>query len=335
LSRSSRQQPKASSRRLSTNLGRSTSRVSNGSGHNQARRRERNLHGHSPEDSPDEEEDESDSLFKFSSTSSIDNDHVSTSTHDLAKKNRRNFSKKNSLTSGSQIQSPKLPSLPKYYQGRSPSRNSSVTNDQQNHHQVLVRKLELMHNFTTEAVKLLKKEAIKDDHDEGGVLDESSNLFRALEENHEELRQLLLIRLRSRHKSSIIIAPPGSDHGGKESPPNVENVDTNNTITADMGDEEDKESLEEEPTVRYNDNSSMHEETAYPTIEEDAKDSPIEVSNEQETPFDLATIEEQPELGYQTDSYQSDSEAYENIHSKFNPENLSTVTEETKAQLKE
>ena len=67
----------------------------------------------------------------------------------------------------------------------------------------LVRHLELMHNFTSEAVKLLKKEDQTEDRitdDDIEKLDQdSSKIFRALEENHEELRLLLLRKLKPRY----------------------------------------------------------------------------------------------------------------------------------------
>ena len=76
----------------------------------------------------------------------------------------------------------------------------------------LVRKLELMHNFTTEAVRLLKSE------DDFKTSEDSSNLFRALEENHEELRRLLLKRLKPRpQRNSVVSAALGSPANiGKE-----------------------------------------------------------------------------------------------------------------------
>ena len=99
----------------------------------------------------------------------------------------------------------------------------------------------------------------------------------------------------------------------------------------DKADNESEDVSVEEPTVYYNDNDSAK------TVESDNTEIISEVildnSNNEEGPFDLATIEEQPELGYQ-----SDSEAYETVNKKNSKENnkvsipLDTLAEDIKEE---
>ena len=91
------------------------------------------------------------------------------------------------------------------FSGGQKSPRATQRNSEQN--KALVRKLELMHNFTTEAVRLLKSE------DEFKTSEDTSQqyLFRALEENHEELRRLLLKRLKPRpQRNSVATTAVGS-----------------------------------------------------------------------------------------------------------------------------
>ena len=70
----------------------------------------------------------------------------------------------------------------------------------------LVRKLELMHNFTTEAVRLLKSEDELKTSSSAEADSSQQYLFRALEENHEELRRLLLKRLKPRPQRNSVVS---------------------------------------------------------------------------------------------------------------------------------
>ena len=69
-----------------------------------------------------------------------------------------------------------------------------------------VRKLELMHNFTTEAVRLLKSEDELKTSSSAEADSSQQYLFRALEENHEELRRLLLKRLKPRPQRNSVVS---------------------------------------------------------------------------------------------------------------------------------
>jgi len=151
-----------------------------------------NSRHHSGSESQSDEDGEESCMFKFSSMSSVD--HLNGSASDLAITAKQRTRKKNSISSG--LHSPKLHVSESggkihgshTFSGGQKSPRATQRNSEQN--KALVRKLELMHNFTTEAVRLLKSE------DDFKTSEDSSNLFRALEENHEELRRLLLKRLK-------------------------------------------------------------------------------------------------------------------------------------------
>ena len=62
---------------------------------------------------------------------------------------------------------------------KSPSRDSRVSKSDRNRDKALVRHLELMHNFTSEAVKLLKKEEEENTTTEDEMrMDDSAKIFR-------------------------------------------------------------------------------------------------------------------------------------------------------------
>ena len=195
-----------------------------------------------------------------------------------------------------------------------------------------------MHNFTSDAVRLLKKEENNE---------EEFEILKALEENHEELRRLLLKRIRAKHPnpnaSSPVMTSPTSEQTQNHFDFNEQvnhSIDHQSEKNSDfllldnVNDKADNESEDvsvEEPTVYYNDNDSAK------TVESDNTEIIGEVildnSNNEEGPFDLATIEEQPELGYQ-----SDSEAYETVNKKNSKENnkvsipLDTLAEDIKEE---
>ena len=209
-----------------------------------------------------------------------------------------------------------------------------------------------MHNFTTEAVRLLKSE------DDLKVSEDSSQqyLFRALEENHEELRRLLLKRLKPRpQRNSVISAALGSpmatatSTAGTAGELEISNPFEVGSLTTEAGsntilsedatnvpdadlDEDDVDKSNEEPTVMYNDNLSIQEETNVSPLDSDDQSLNMVTSEDESeaggVPIldpntgasfdlagvcDLATIEEQPELGYS-----SESEAnFEPFHGKI------------------
>ena len=307
MSRNSRNRGGQRSRKHSSNLARSFSRVSNASAtaQNDLQNRGRNPSG--DESHSDEEE----SMFKFSSMSSID--HLQGSASDLVPSSKTGkHRKKYSISSG--LQSPKTkvssPTIP-----RRQSENQKS----------IVRKLELMHNFTSQAVRLLKKEENNE---------EEFEILRALEENHEELRRLLLKRIKAKHPvTSPPVTSPTSEMTNNPFEFNeteMEASEKNSEFITENGNKNDEENEDEdvsveEPTVYYNDNDSAK-------TEDNVEISEVDNANE-EGPFDLATIEEQPELGYQ-----SDSEAYETVNKKNSKENkvvsnpLDTLAEDIKEE---
>ena len=302
------------SRKHSSHLARSISRVSNASAARENdTTRERNRSG------DDSHTDEEESMFKFSSMSSID--HLQGSASDLTKQKRKKYS----ISSGLQSPKTKLSS-------------PTIPRRQSENQKSIVRKLELMHNFTSDAVRLLKKEENNE---------EEFEILKALEENHEELRRLLLKRIRAKHPnpnaSSPVMTSPTSEQTQNHFDFNEQvnhSIDHQSEKNSDfllldnVNDKADNESEDvsvEEPTVYYNDNDSAK------TVESDNTEIIGEVildnSNNEEGPFDLATIEEQPELGYQ-----SDSEAYETVNKKNSKENnkvsipLDTLAEDIKEE---
>ena len=257
MSRNSRNRGGQRSRKQSSNLARSISRVSNASA-SAARIAGRHPSG----DSNSEEEEES--MFKFSSMSSID--HLQGSASDLATKKRKKYS-----ISNSGIQSPKASKAPN---------SPGIPRRQSENQKIIVRKLELMHNFTSEAVRLLKKEENLEEFD----------ILRALEENHEELRRLLLKRLKTKVSTPSAMTSPTSEQvfDFEEA---IDNLEPENQVQDNKQDDEE----------------SVEEPTVLEVLEPQNGDSNENENDTSDPPFDLATIEEQPELGYQ-----SDSEAYEN-----------------------
>ena len=333
-------------------------------------------------------------LFKFSSMSSVD--HLNDSAADLASTTKQRTRKKNSVSSG--LHSPKMhvsESGGKIHGShtfsggqRSPRGSTVQRSSEQN--KALVRKLELMHNFTTEAVRLLKSE---DELKTSSSAEDSSQqyLFRALEENHEELRRLLLKRLKPRpQRNSVVSAatalgspanigtstatggigetseilnnPYDFEVGGvivggltSEVGSNTilmaeGNNARNNVVDVDLEDDDEVDKSNEEPTVMFNDNLSIQEETNVSPLDSDDQSLIIPLTSEDESEAgngssimdpnfnsggggdfdlagvcDLATIEEQPELGYS-----SESEAnFEPFHGKIsrisNTSNTSTT----------
>ena len=189
-----------------------------------------------------------------------------------------------------------------------------------------------MHNFTSDAVRLLKKEENNE---------EEFEILKALEENHEELRRLLLKRIKTRHppnaltSSPTMISPTSEPNFNLEDHLTIDGSEKNSeflvleNVKGNIDDDDIDESEDvsvEEPTVYYNDNDSAK------TVEIDNTEIGEVLENE-EGPFDLATIEEQPELGYQ-----SDSEAYETVIKKNSKETnkvsipLDTLAEDIKEE---
>ena len=362
MSRNSRNRGRKS-RKQSSLIGRSASQASNASLLPQNDRPSQ-LPSNQSESDTQSEEDES--IFKFSSASSID--HLHDSSQDI-NGIKRGVRKKNSFSSG--LHSPKLhvsESGSKIHGSRTFS-NGGIGGDRHNiksdQNKALVRKLELMHNFTTEAVKLLRTE---DEHllkHDGHV--SQQYLFRALEENHEELRRLLLKRLKPRpQRNSIASVPIGSpattacpNTAGEVSDTNPFDFDYNESIirvnpamddhnkeTSDDNEEgcADEyyydEKSQEEPTVMYNDNLSVQEDSTVSPLDHD--DEPLEqdiskveaIEETEATPFDLATIEEQPELGYTSES-ESSLELKDLASSGLTPTPLEPLPEEDTKLLEE
>ena len=282
-------------------LGRSVSRVSNLSPSRISRA------GQTPEDTHSDEESttQNSAMFKFSSASSLDHVNEGNVTEWMKKNSRR---KKHSIASSamspSKTQHEKLrksSGTHSQHLVKSPSRNSSISKSdlKAKSNLALVRHLELMHSFTSEAVKLLKKEDDRSNSDEE-KFEDSAKIIRALEENHEELRQLLLNRLkpkskaRSRHPSVTNVNNSGNPTTTDADPetteneaklnsndedPNAKDVAVENPDNelglpleneADAEYEFDNEKSHEETTVLYNDNTSVQEESNIPQIEEDA-----------------------------------------------------------------
>ena len=189
----------------------------------------------------------------------------------------------------------------------------------------LVRKLELMHNFTTEAVRLLKSEDELKTSSSAEADSSQQYLFRALEENHEELRRLLLKRLKPRpQRNSVVSAatalgspanigtstatggigetseilnnPYDFEVGGvivggltSEVGSNTilmaeGNNARNNVVDVDLDlDDDEVDKSNEEPTVMFNDNLSIQEETNVSPLDSDDQSLIIPLTSEDES----------------------------------------------------
>lgn len=377
MSRASRQAGKRS-RKPSSLMGRSTSRVSNNS---QTQDGQDNplCNDNAPSNvSESESHSEEESMFKFSRSSMSSVDHLHESSNDLVnrRKNSRDLRrrKKHSLPSG--LQSPGVPGSSKVNEKvckncpppgsprGSITRGTGSFND---YNQALIRKLELMHNFTSEAVRLLRTESDSGIH-AANRLDDSQYMFSMLEQNHEELRQLLLKRLNPRPQrnstvSTTVGSPPstsgdpamgeaGSGPGTGEitnnafqyeleKPLEPSQVGDDNSVTSMSNDgnlaidedlEEEEDKSQEGSTVMYNDNLSVqdHDSSVSPLEDETNSGSNAHggaTGNEPEehatTWNELDTIEEQPELGYTSeteyDSYKDSSKANRNKKNTLDP----------------
>ena len=115
-------------------------------------------------------------------------------------------------------------------------------------------------------------------------------------------------------------------------------VEGNNATDADLEEDDEVDKSNEELTIMYNDNLSIQEDTNVSPLDSDDKSliMPASEENTDPTPImdpntatfdlagvcDLATIEEQPELGYS-----SESEAnFEPFHGKISRESNTSTT---------
>ena len=293
-----------------------------------------------------------DGSIRFSSNSSLatsqdqwlndSHSHVQMSGHRRGSHLRKNYSIATTASGGGGLGTPKHVSATNLNNANDPSVSSKV----------LLRKLELMQSFTTEAILLLKNQTNEMKDNEVLGLDENlttASMVNALEENHEELRLLLLNKLRPAatkptsttevkrlhnipqqppdHTADHFEHPPGNQ--GTEDPSGIgdavmppSNFTKNNIVEA--GGSEVPTSivnadLESSFTVADDHNLPAVQEVVHPAV--DVEEPVLEVAaggveaggggdGEEAIPFGLTAIQEQPELGYQSDS--------ESIHS-FDP----------------